>query len=122
MMRGALFAMALAATFAASCGGGTTDLDMSVQLDGGGRDAGPTLDGGGPLGAAFTIVGCATLDVAAASPRCIGTVPLNVTFVPLGVGVTDFLWTFAGGDPSSSRAVTPAVRYEAPGTYDVMLA
>src|SRR5262245_26486005 len=85
-------------------------------------DLGIDTDGGGAARSVFTIVGCASLDLTTASPECLGPAPLRLTFVPLSTGVTTFVWTFAGGDPPSSRAITPSVLFSRPGTYAVTLA
>ena len=51
------------------------------------------------------------------------TLPENpVVFSDLSTGdVTSRLWTFTGGNPSSSTAQNPVVTYSTPGTYDVSL-
>ena len=50
---------------------------------------------------------------------CIGN---PVTFSDLSVGnVTSRNWSFPGGTPSSSTALSPVVTYAAPGTYNVTL-
>jgi PKD repeat protein len=99
-----------------------SSVDGAVPEDGGASDLGANVDGGGRLGGAFTVIGCATLDSSTGSPRCSGSAPLELTFVPLGAGVDTFVWSFPGGDPSSSKALSPVVRYAHPGGYQVMLA
>lgn len=34
-----------------------------------------------------------------------------------GISITDYIWTFPGGTPSSSTAMSPVVSYASPGTY-----
>lgn len=116
---------ALFCVLAGSLGGCIEPLptvDGSAVSDGGVGDLGASADGSGRLGAAFTVIGCAMLDASSGSPRCSGTAPLDLTFVPLGSGVDTFVWTFPGGDPSGSKAISPEVRYARPGSYQVMLA
>jgi PKD repeat protein len=89
--------------------------------DSGVTELGLSGDGGGPLAAAFTMVGCEHLDFQGATPRCSGPAPLDVTFVPLAAGVSTYLWTFQAGDPASSNAISPAVRFGTIGAYTVTL-
>jgi len=45
-----------------------------------------------------------------------------ITFTDLSEGMADsYLWTFEGGNPSTSMEATPAVVYSNPGTFDVEL-
>jgi PKD repeat protein len=97
-------------------------IDASAPSDLGIGDLGWLSDGPELLRGAFTITGCATLDTSTGEPRCSGRAPLALTFVPLGSGVSAFVWTFPGGTPSASKAIAPAVNFATPGTYAVMLA
>lgn len=51
---------------------------------------------------------------------CVGD---TITFSEDSYGgpVTNYLWTFSGGTPSSSTAANPTVTYSTPGNYDVVL-
>lgn len=47
---------------------------------------------------------------------------IPVTFTDLSTGnPTSWLWTFSGGNPSTSTDQNPIVTYDTPGTYDVQL-
>jgi hypothetical protein len=112
-MRGlAILAAVVAAC--AGCGDDNGDLDGSASSDGGSADL-SAPDGGGALAGGFTIVGCAMLDQSTPTPVCTATAPAQLTFVPLAAGVTDFVWSFPGGTPSSSMLITPVVSYTQPG-------
>lgn len=51
-----------------------------------------------------------------------GCIPFTVTFENLYDGdVTDYKWTFEGGNPETSTSATPSVTYESIGSYDVLL-
>ncbi len=51
-----------------------------------------------------------------------GCAPLVVDFTQqASPNTTDFLWTFPGGNPSSSNEPDPTVTYDAPGNYTVTL-
>jgi hypothetical protein len=113
--------LAVALVGIAGCGDHLIEIDASLPVDGGG-ELGRVPDGGGPLAAQFTISGCVTLDVSSGAPVCTGQAPLALVFVPIGTGVSSFLWTFPGGDPASSKAIAPAVTYDRPGTFQVSLA
>ena len=106
----------------AGCGDGGGNVDQGAPADLGIGDVGAPSDGPLTLRGAFTIVGCTTLDTSTGQPRCSGRAPLSLTFVPLGAGVSTFVWTFTGGDPAMSKAITPAVTYGTPGVYAVALA
>jgi PKD repeat protein len=106
----------------AGCGDDGGVVDASVPSDLGIGDLGAIFDGPGRLRGAFTVTGCATLDTSTGEPRCSGRAPLTLTFVPLGSGVSAFVWTFDGGTPSTSKAVAPTVVFDTPGTYAVTLA
>jgi PKD repeat protein len=124
-MRLGLAGVAIAATLilGAGCGDDTVDLDGAVpQPDANGDDFGLNSDGGAGLRSVFTMVGCAKLDTSGDTPVCDGSAPLRLTFVPLTTGVTMFLWTFNGGDPMTSKAITPSVLFARPGKYTVTLA
>jgi hypothetical protein len=95
--------------------------DMAA-LDASGIDFGPEPDGGVPVRAEFSIIGCASLKIVGEDPECQGPAPLRVTFVPLASGATTFVWTFTGGDPAQSLAINPSVLYARPGSYAVQLA
>jgi hypothetical protein len=105
------------------CGDESVEIDGSVlPLDASAGDLGPLPDGGVPLTGAFSVVGCGSLTVVDGEPLCYGPAPLRLTFVPLLSGATAFVWTFAGGDPPTSQAITPSVLFARPGSWDVMLA
>jgi PKD repeat protein len=54
-------------------------------------------------------------------PQCI-LLGSEVTFVDLSLNFpSEWSWTFEGGDPNTSTAKNPRVRYNAAGTYDVTL-
>lgn len=51
-----------------------------------------------------------------------GCEELTVNYTDMSVGdVTEWDWTFEGGDPATSTEQNPTVYYATPGTYDVML-
>ncbi|MEO1715423.1 MAG: PKD domain-containing protein, partial [Bacteroidota bacterium] len=51
-----------------------------------------------------------------------GCAPVSIHFIDLSQGlVTSRMWSFPGGDPSTSADSTVLVTYENPGTYDVSL-
>jgi PKD repeat protein len=112
----------LLALLIAGCGdgGGSPDADTSSDMNIG--DVGAAFDGPGPLRATFTVVGCDTLDTSTGEPRCSGRAPLQLTFVPLGAGLTAFVWTFTGGAPATSKLMSPVATFATPGTYTVTLA
>jgi hypothetical protein len=71
-----------------------------------------------PLAVDFTVSNCPLFET---GPRCTGSAPLTLEFVPLGTAsVTKYLWEFGDGVRSSDR--TPTHTYAFPGTYDVSLA
>jgi hypothetical protein len=116
-------ALLLACGLLCGCGDEMVALDGSMSpLDAGGEDFGLGADGGVPVRGAFSMVGCASLTVTGSSPLCSGAAPLRLTFVPLSTGATTFVWTFMGGDPSSSKSINPSVLYQRPGSYEVTLA
>lgn len=106
----------------AGCGGNGGSPDAGTSTDMNIGDVGAAFDGPGPLRATFTVVGCATLDASTGMPRCSGAAPLRLTFVPLGAGLTNFVWTFMGGSPGTSKAMSPEATFATPGTYNVTLA
>src|SRR5689334_14245741 len=114
--------LVLAALSSAGCGDSGGDADAAAPFDLGIPDVGAPLDGPPLLRGAFSVVGCSTLDTSTGQPRCSGRAPLTLTFVPLGSGVDTFVWTFMGGDPAMSRAVSPSVTFGTPGSYAVTLA
>jgi PKD repeat protein len=121
-VRRALYVVAALVT-AAACGNNAVTLDGMGVLDlSAASDLGAPPDGGGPVHGAFSMAGCAQFVDAPTGPECRGPAPLEITFVPLLEGVTSALWTFAGGDPATSRAINPVVRFARPGTYVVTLA
>src|SRR5262245_6548205 len=115
--------VALLCALVALVGCGETDgpADLSSPVDGGMLDIG-IADGPPPVLGAFTITGCHKLEFAGEEPTCTGPAPLRVTFVPLSSGVDAWVWSFKGGDPPDSQVITPEVRYDKPGTFDVTLA
>ena len=51
-----------------------------------------------------------------------GCAPVSINFIDLSQGlVTSRVWSFSGGDPSTSTDSTVLVTYETPGVYDVSL-
>ena len=106
----------------AGCGSGgeTSDAGQSSDMNIG--DVGAAFDGPGPLRATFTVVGCATLDTSTGEPRCSGRAPLALTFVPLGAGLSAYVWTFMGATLATSKQMSPSVTFATPGTYTVTLA
>ena len=107
----------------ASCGDDYRDFDASVMHDAGVEDEGVSLDGGIPVGASFTMVGCDALVFDSGSrPLCTTTRNRPLTFVPLSVGVESVVWTFPGATPSSSTVSSPAARWTSLGTFTVSLA
>lgn len=50
-----------------------------------------------------------------------GCQPFTVNFSNLSTNATTYVWTFEGGNPVSSTAVSPAVIYSEPGLYSVTL-
>lgn len=50
-----------------------------------------------------------------------GCTPLLVNFSAVATGVTQYTWAFQGGTPSSSTQPTPAVTYNASGSFNVGL-
>jgi PKD repeat protein len=111
------------ALIAALCGcGGSTSLDGSVMTpELGSSEFAVPGDGGLPISAQFTMTGCAKLDGPLDAPRCTGPAPLEVTFVPLGEGVTTLAWSFPCGDMGMCGLQTPTVRLDTPGKYSVTL-
>ena len=106
----------------AGCGDGGGNVDAGAPFDLGIPDVGPLGDGLPLLRGAFTMTGCSTLDTSTGQPKCSGRAPLTLTLVPLGSGVDTFVWTLPGGDPSTSKAISPSVMYGTPGVYPVTLA
>ena len=117
-MRGGL----VLALVLAGCGDGNGSMDAGMPADLGIPDIGPLGDGIPALRGVFTMSGCSTLDTSTGTPRCSGRAPLTITFVPLGSGVDTFVWTLPGGDPTTSKAISPSVTYGTPGVYMVTLA
>lgn len=116
-------ALLAALVIAVGCGNNAVTLDGGGALDmSAASDLGAPFDGGGLIHGAFSIAGCAQFIDAPTGPECRGPAPLELTFVPLLEGVNSSLWTFAGGDPATSRALNPVVRFTRPGTYVVTLA
>lgn len=50
-----------------------------------------------------------------------GCAPLVVTFINQSVNADTYLWSFPGGNPSSSTEINPVITYNAPGNYQVQL-
>lgn len=50
-----------------------------------------------------------------------GTGPMAVTFTNQSTGATSYLWTLAGGTPSSSTSTNPSITYGSVGSWDVTL-
>ncbi len=50
-----------------------------------------------------------------------GCAPHTVVFENNSIGATSYLWSFPGGDPSTSTEKNPTVVYANPGTFDVTL-
>jgi hypothetical protein len=111
------------AALLAACGDDYVDFDASVPKDAGGDDQGASVDGGIPVGARFTVVGCDTLVFDdAARPLCTTSRNRALTFIALGAGVQSLVWTFPGGTPPSSTLASPEVSWAAIGNYAVTLA
>jgi len=108
---------------AGACTDEAPSVDASVPVDASASsDLGVFSDGGGLLHGAFTIIGCAVIDSTRDPIRCSGPAPLALTFVPVGQGVSTFVWSFPGGNPADARTVSPSTSYVTPGSYQVMLA
>jgi hypothetical protein len=106
----------------AACGDRVLVVDGAAPADDAGvGDLGLNPDGAAELRAAFTIVGCARLEFHGAEPRCTGPAPLELTFVPLAAGASTYLWSFAGGQPDTSSAISPVARFPKTGTFMVTL-
>lgn len=51
-----------------------------------------------------------------------GCAPLTITFTNKSTSnVTNYLWSFPGGTPSTSTDINPVIRYDAAGTYSATL-
>jgi PKD repeat protein/subtilisin family serine protease len=72
----------------------------------------------------INIVGTAAAPVAQftsnATTVCVGQA-VQFQNTSAAVGIPSYLWTFAGGTPSSSTQANPSVTYSSPGTYSVSL-
>src|ERR1700760_2298209 len=105
----------LLALLIVGCGDGGEMPDAGTSSDMNVGDVGVAFDGPGPLRATFSVVGCDTLDTSTGEARWSGRAPLSLTFVPLGSGVSTFVWTFMGGTPATSRLQSPSVQFATPG-------
>jgi len=115
--------LALCVVAAAACGDDYRDFDASVPHDAGVDDEGVPGEGGVPIRALFTIAGCDQLEFDMdARPKCTAPRQRPLTFVPLGVGVSTVVWTFASGSPPSSTLLTPEASWTQLGAYSVSLA
>lgn len=47
--------------------------------------------------------------------------PLSVQFINQSTNATSYSWSFPGGSPGSSTAISPQVNYNVPGSYQVTL-
>src|SRR5579871_4096182 len=112
-------ALALACALAA-CGDDVGARDAAPSMDAA-LEAGANPDGPPPLSAGFTVVGCDALDYPQGKPRCTGTAPLELTFIPVGANLQKFVWTFQGGTPAASTVAEPQVTFEHPGTFAITL-
>ena len=87
--------------------------------DGPFADATTPADAITPLSIDFTATGCDSFDLDAS--RCTGAAPLTVTLSPVASpSVTQFLWDFGDGTPSSKERA-PTHVYTFPGSYAVSL-
>jgi PKD repeat protein len=78
------------------------------------------MDGAGPSSGALTFTYTPAADFSG-TPTSI-TPGSTVAFTDLSTGtVTSRVWTFEGGNPSTSTDTNPVVTYNTPGTYDVSL-
>lgn len=50
-----------------------------------------------------------------------GCAPLQVSYSAVGTGITQYDWSFPGGNPATSTQANPVVTYSTPGTYNVSL-
>src|SRR3954466_13255287 len=103
---------------AASCrNGSTVGADASVTL----RPADAAVRGDAitiPLAVDFTVSACPRFE---SGPRCTGSAPLTLEFVPLATAsVSRYLWDFGDGTAKSS-ARSPLHTYAFPGIYNVTL-
>lgn len=107
-----------------ACGDNSVAVDVDASVA---ADAAPVFDadlrGDGPLPLGwvdFTVSGCKSGEGSEASP-CIGPSPLRLQFTALAPAeVQNQVWTFGdGSEPDSS--VSPAHRYDAPGSYAITL-
>ncbi len=115
--------IALALIALAGCGVPHVTLDGAVPGDAATLgDLGSSVDAVAGVDALFTIIGCAQLNVTDGQITCQGPAPLTLTFVPLSSGVSTSTWTFAGGSPATSMALSPVVTYSSTGSYLVGLA
>jgi len=79
----------------------------------------PVEAGAQALAVDFTVTGCPSFD--SATPRCTGTAPLTLSFVPVtSPQVGTFQWDFGDGTPRSSLQA-PTHTFTLPGTHDVRL-
>jgi hypothetical protein len=117
-----LLACSLAPVFGGGCGDDFRDFDASTPYDAGVHDEGAGVDGGIPVGAVFTIVGCDHLSFdAGAHAICTTTRGRPLSFVPLAAGVDAVMWMFPSANPSSSTLLTPEASWPSAGTFTVTL-
>ncbi len=108
---------------AAGCGEPNVTLDGAVSGDlSTSSDLAVSLDATAGVEALFTVVGCAQLTIVDGQIDCRGPAPLSLTFVPLTSGVSTAAWTFVGGVPNASAALSPTIAYSSVGVYEVGLA
>ncbi|MEM6965640.1 MAG: PKD domain-containing protein, partial [Bacteroidota bacterium] len=50
-----------------------------------------------------------------------GCSPVTIDYINLSTSAISYLWTFPGGNPSTSTDPNPTVTYSTPGTYDATL-
>ncbi len=123
LRRSLVVATCVSAVAVAACGDDYRDFDASVLRDAGVLDQGVSTEGGIPVGARFTIVGCDALTFDdAARPLCTTSRDRLLTFIPFGTGAQNVVWTFPSGSPSSSTLSSPEVRWSKLGSYTVSLA
>jgi PKD repeat protein len=124
--------IAIAAALAVVCAWGlgagcdgtpTYYLDGGVEPDGPPPrpEAGPRPDGSAGVFAEVSLSGCAESTVTETELRCLGQVPLTVSFAALAPpDAESFVWVFGdGSDPNNEPA--PTHRYQRPGTFTVNL-
>lgn len=124
---------------AVAAGAACTNVPLRIGDDGGDGSQGAAdlraADLGSPvLFAAFTLTGCARLELLGRGPRCTGVAPLTLRLVPITAGVDIYRWQVtqqvpdAGAhampvlDEVQARQRSPQALFSLPGQYQVALA